>query len=323
MNRGPRLKLLSAALFASLLPLTAHAQQEGLNETQTLLRADSRSSATPTLATTTIEVNNRPAPLQALTAVRPSGVQIALLIDEGLRRTSGLQLPDIKQFIRTLQPGTEIFVGYMQNGRVVADVPFTTNLTAAAEGVRMVMGVPGQSASPYFCLSDFVKNWPGTPAVEGPRTTGNKARFVIMLTNGVDPYNGSTSVMNQDSPYVKAAADDAERAGVVVSSIYFPDAGVGGNSASFSGQSYLQQVADATGGQSYYQGTITPVAILPFFKQFQHDISETYVATFQANAGSHPHGELLRLKVKTSIPALKLRHAEAVRPGNMEGQPNS
>ncbi len=51
----------------------------------------------------------------------------------------------------------------MQNGRVVSanDMPgFTTNRAAAAQSLRIPMGLRGASASPYFCLSDFVKNWP-------------------------------------------------------------------------------------------------------------------------------------------------------------------
>ena len=86
------------------------------------------------------------------------------------------------------------------------------------------------SASPYFCLSEFAKNWPGTPVearrnpealdAMGPAAAGTrKARFVLMITNGVDPYNGSTSILNQDSPYVATAVRDAQRAGAAVYSI--------------------------------------------------------------------------------------------------------
>ncbi len=42
-----------------------------------------------------------------------------------------------------------------------------------------------------------------------------------MLTNGVDPYNGSDRISNQDSPYVAQSVTDAQRAGVSVSSIYY------------------------------------------------------------------------------------------------------
>ena len=140
----------------------------------------------------------------------------------------------------------------------------------------------------------------------------------MMITNGVDPYNGSTSITNQDSPYVQSAILDAQRAGVAVSSIYYRDAGYRGGGAALSGQSYLQQVADGTGGVSYYQGDFNPVSLSPYFHQFEHDLAETYIATFNADTGAAGRDHLLRLKMSSSIPKLKLRHPEAVRPGNQE-----
>ena len=217
-----------------------------------------------------------------------------------------------------LPAGTEVYIGYMRNGTVETVQPFTTDHADAAGKVRLPMSLPGISASPYFCLSEFVRHWPGSAA--GDEGAAHKARFVIMVTNGVDPYNGSTSILNQDSPYVAAAAVDAERAGVAVSSIYYSDAGFGGR-GSLSGQNYLSQVAEATGGTLYNIGPINPVALKPYFQQFGHDLSETYIATFNAEAGSGGREHLLRIKMSTNIPKLKLRHAESVRPGNLEAVP--
>ncbi len=90
-------------------------------------------------------------------------MQIALLIDDGLSRSAGIQLDDLRTFASTLPPGTEILVGYMANGRVMVEQPFTTDHEAAAAKIRIPVGLPGESASPYFCLSDFVKRWPGEP----------------------------------------------------------------------------------------------------------------------------------------------------------------
>ncbi len=71
---------------------------------------------------------------------------------------------DLRSFITGLPAGTEVFVGYMQNGRVVPGTDlsgFTADRAAVAAGsIRIPTGIPGSSASPYFCLSDFVKNWP-------------------------------------------------------------------------------------------------------------------------------------------------------------------
>ncbi len=308
--------LLTSAL---LLPLTALAQNEGLVPTQALVRAESKQPVTiPDATAVTLQLNGKSAQLTSLTPVKPSGIQVALLIDDGLSRSAGIQLNDLKNFANQLPPGTEVFVGYMRNGTVEPVVPFTTDHEEAVSKVRLPLGSPGISASPYFCLSEFVRHWPGMNLNEDTGSGApQKARFVIMVTNGVDPYNGSTSILNQDSPYVAAAAVDAERAGVAVSSIYYSDAGFRGR-GSFSGQSYLAQVADATGGTAYNIGPINPVSLSPYFKQFAHDLSETYVATFTADAGAGGKEHLVRLKMSTNVPKLKLKYPENVRPGNQE-----
>jgi len=163
-----------------------------------------------------------------------------------------------------------------------------------------------------------VKNWPGVSEFQQPqqpRQAGHKARFVLMLTNGVDPYNGSTSITNQDSPYVQTAVNDAQRAGVPVYSIYYGDTG-GFNrrrGAGFSGQSYLAQVAEGTGGVSFYQGIGSPVSLAPFLKQFGTAVSETYVATFSVPVSKN----LAQLKLSTNLPKTKVRAPSQVRAGNI------
>jgi hypothetical protein len=309
--------VLALALFAFALP-AAHSQQEG-TPTQALVSIDSKNPVTPTAKDITVKVDNRATPLLNLASVPPNGAQVALLIDDGLRTRIGSELDNMKAFITSLPEGTEVFVGYMQNGRVVSgsdNAAFTTDRAAAAAGLRMSSGMPGASASPYFCLSDFVKNWP--PSAEGQRTAqsqqpAHKARIVLMITNGVDPYNGSTSILNQDSPYVSAAVTDAQRAGVPVYSIYYSDAGFRGGRGSFSGQGYLQQLAQGTGGTAYYQGTGSPVSLAPFLKQFHDAIVETYVATFAVQGNRNMVG----LKLSTTLPKTKLNAPQQVRPGTV------
>ena len=314
--------------FFALLPLSAailvggaQAQQEGLLPTQALIRPESKQNILPTSTALTLKLNDKVTPVLSLTQVTPATAQVALLIDDGLSRSAGVQLNDLRDFATNLPPATELLVGYMSNGRIEVLVPFTTDHAAAAAKIRIPTGIPGISASPYFCLSDFVKHWPGSDesssSLEGaPRST--KARFAMMITNGVDPYNGSTSVLNQDSPYVQTAINDAQRAGVAVSSIYYRDSGFRGGSASFSGQSYLQQVSDGTGGEAYYQGTFNPVSLTPFFKQFVAAISDTYIVSFNADARGGGRDHLDRFKVDSNVPKLKFRHPDEVRPGNRE-----
>jgi hypothetical protein len=196
----------------------------------------------------------------------------------------------------------------MENGTVRSSGHFSADHQEISNQLRITSSVPGSSASPYFCLSDFVKHWPSDEPA---------ARFVLMLTNGADPYNGRPSVMNQDSPYVDAAQTDAQRAGVAVYSIYFPDSGYRGESASLSGQTYLQQVGDASGGMLFNNGSIPPVSIAPYLDQFGHAINASYELGFMANVGSK-RDTLTRIRVKSNQPGVKVRAPQAVRPGLSE-----
>lgn len=287
--------------------------------TQALVGVDPKSTPPSDVSSLTVQVDDRKEPLTAWAPVDSANVQVALLIDDGLREAVGREIDNLRNFVRNLPPGVEVMVGFMQNGRVVAEQPFTTDHAQVASSLHLPQGTIDSSASPYICLSDFVKRWhaPEESASAAPGTpVQHKARFAIMITNGVDPYNGSTSVLNQDSPYVAAAVMDAQRAGVAVSAIYFGDSGMRGASADNSGQDYLSQLTQGTGGVSFWQGIGNPVSTAPFLAQFQRNIAETYVATFPAPAGKNPDRDLVRIKFTSS--KAKLRAPSEVRPGNQE-----
>lgn len=302
---------ISAAAVAALA-LPGFAQDlpnEGPVPTTALISVQSKNEVTLNSAALKLEVNGHAAAITSVAPVRQEGAQIAILLDDGLRGNFGTDITQLQQFITSLPANAQVLVGYMQNGTVRRQSGFSSDHAAVASSIRVPLASPGMSASPYFCLSEFVKHWPGQ---------GNGARVVLMITNGVDPYNGSVSPMNQDSPYVLAAQRDAERAGVAVYSIYYPDSRMRGGLVAFSGQSYLEQVAQATGGESFYEGTITPPSITPYLDQFRHALSESFLITFRANAGGEKRDTLIPIKVKTAQSGLKVRAPEAVHPGESE-----
>ncbi len=304
--------VLSASFLVAAVAAPMFAQEipsEGPVPTTALIQVQSKNNAPLNSAALKLEVNGHAAEIASVTPVAKDGAQVAILIDDGLRGNFGVQLDDIKHFLSSLPPNVQVLVGYMQNGTVRAEGGFTTNHEAAAQQLRIPFSAPGISASPYFCLQEFVKHWPGQ---------GNAARMVLMLTNGVDPYNGSVSPLNQDSPYVQAAQDDAQRAGVAVYSIYYGDAGIRGGAANFSGQSYLNQVADATGGQSFYQGRITPPSLAPYLNEFRNAIAESYLVTFNASATHEKNSTLTSIKIKSEQAGVKIHAPQAVHPGLVE-----
>jgi hypothetical protein len=308
MNKMPNSKLLILALLSlTAAPLVAQEiPQEGPVPTTALVTAVSKSDARLDPATLRLQVNRHDSPITSIVPVAPKNAQIAILIDDGLRGSFSLQLNDIKSFINQLPAGAQVLVGYMQNGTVRTS-GFTANHEAAAAELRVPFSSPDASASPYFCLSDFVKHWPSNQP---------GSRFVLMITNGVDPYNGRPSVLNQDSPYVQTAQDDAQRAGVAVYSIYYGDSGMRGGS--FSGQGYLQQVAEATGGQTFYQGSIPPVSFAPYLKQFSRAIAESYEVTFMASTNGEKNSTLTPIKLTTTQPGMKIIAPQSVHAGMVE-----
>ncbi len=307
------IRLAAFAIAASFVALAgARAQQEGPITTQALVNIDAKSDAAPPQQDVSLKVSGKATQLTGWgPAFGPngSGASIAVLIDDGLRESIGRQISDLHDFIQGLPAGTLIYIGYMRNGTVITAQDFTADHAAAATKVHLPEGAPGASASPYFCLQDFVRHWPA----------GTGARFVMMVTNGVDPYNGSDSPLNQDSPNVRNAQESAERAGVAVYSIYYADAGLAmrGPAASLSGQDYLVQVAQATGGVAYTEGNHSPVAMKPYLDRFLHAISETWVATFPA-ASSKNDTNLVPVRFSTSDKGTKLHAADSVVPGTQE-----
>ncbi len=292
--------LAAAPLFAQEI------RQEGPVPTTALITAESKNNTPLDAGVLTLQVNGHSSPITSVAPITPAAAQIAILIDDGLRGSFSLQLQDIQKFLNALPPGAKVMVGYMDNGAVRTDGHgFTSDHAAVASTLRVPMSTPGASASPYFCLEDFVKHWPA--AEPGPR-------FVLMITNGVDPYNGRASIMNQDSPYVQEAQDAAQIAGVQVYSIYYGDSGMRGGGAYVSGQSYLQQVGDATGGQ-LLSGGITPVSFAPFLDRFRRDIAESYTVTFMASTNHEKNNTLAQIKLKTSQPDVKIHAPEGVHPG--------
>ena len=170
--------------FAVTAGLAARAQMEGPVPTQALVNVDAKSTPPADASALTVVVNDRKQPLTSWSPVLPANAQVALLIDDGLRESLGRELDNLRDFVRGLPPGVEILVGYMQYGHVVSDQGFTTDHALAASTLHLPAGLAGMSASPYICLSDFVKNWPGSasgsPSMDRSRPAQHKARFIMV-----------------------------------------------------------------------------------------------------------------------------------------------
>lgn len=301
------LPVLLAGVTAATLPLCGQGvPMEGPVPTTALVMVQSKDSTPLNPAMLKLEVDHKTIPITGVQAVPPAAAQIAILIDDGLRFSFSNQLSDVEDFINGLPAGTKILVGYMQNGIVRGMNTFSANHQAAAQQLRVPMSIAGVDGSPYFTLMDFVKHWPSNQP---------GARFVLMITNGIDPYNGRPSIMNQDSPYVQEAQEDAERAGVAVYSVYWPQSFPRGARGSFSGQSYLAQVGEATGASSFNIGTITPPSLAPYLKDFSKAVAASYMVSFNLNSAKVKPDTLTHIKLSTNQPGVKVHAPDNVHPG--------
>jgi DNA-binding PadR family transcriptional regulator len=224
-----------------------------------------------------------------------SGLELVVLLDDSSRGSLGLQLNEIKKFLNALPPTTQVAIGYMRNGSPNLLQKFTNDHASAANTLRLPSGESGINGSPYFCLSDLAKHWPSS--------NRNVRREVIMVTDGVDRYSGGR--YNPENPYVQSATSDAQKAGLVVYSIYYRSAGRADRSFAVTdgGQNYLTQVSGDTGGEVYLEGFGNPVSFAPFLSDIQRKLQNQYELTFVSSAKSG----LQSIKVKTSQPNTKLQ----------------
>lgn len=197
--------------------------------------------------------------------------QLLMLIDDSGRSSLDTELPTLRQFVTNLPAQTEIAIGYMRNGTNQMVSNFTTDHAAAAKSIRVVFGSAGADVSPYDSLSEAIKQWP----------TGAQRREVIMISSGTEGLGGGYT---SDNPYVNRGISDAQKAGVIVYTIYSPSVGHGGHSfwQQNWGQNFLSQLSDETGGESYMIGFGAPVSFQPYLQQITEQLQHQFILTFAA-----------------------------------------
>ena len=218
-----------------------------------------------------------------------SPLELVILIDGSARTSLGTQLSDIEGFVKEMPNNTKITIAYMENGRAAMTGPLSSDPSQVLNGLHLPGGGAGVNSSPYFCLSDLAKNWPSHDATA--------RREVVMITDGIDDYDVR---LDPDDPYVQAAIEDSVRSGLVVYSFYWMNRGGLDRSgfASNAGQSLLSEVTQATGGNSYWEGTGNPVSFDPFFKDLRQRFQNQYRLSFSSPLKGKPQIEKFSLKVQ-------------------------
>jgi hypothetical protein len=213
-----------------------------------------------------VEVDKKPAAIRDWVPLRGerAGLELYLVIDDGTDSDLGLQFNDLKTFIDGLPPTTRIGLAYLRNGEADIVSPLTVQHENTAKALRLPTAQPGIAASPYIGISDLVKKWPATDV----------RREVLLIGSGIDPW----SPPDPQNPYLEKAIADAQRAGILIHSIYYAEAGHLGHSfwRVNWGQNYLSELGDETGGEAYWQGAGSPVSFTPYLKDLAERLQHQY-----------------------------------------------
>jgi len=247
----------------------------------------------------TVVVGKHPVHVEEWTPLRGqhAALDLYIAIDDGLDTDIGSQFPSLKSFIAEQPEFTHIGVAYLSNGEALIAAPFSSSREQAARALRLPLGDPGISASPYISLSDLIRKWPAT----GDR------REILVISSGIDPYSPADPL----NPYLQTAIADAQRAGILVHSIYYPGAGhLGHNYFRINwGENYLSELGDATGGEAYWQGYGSAVLFDAFLKDFNQRLRNQYLLTLTPG---DTRGGLAPIRVKSTNPQVSLVAAKQI-----------
>jgi len=283
----------------SLLGIAAYAQDQRVVVTV----EGHKDAAPPAIAQADVmaSVENQRARVTNWTPVRTAGAELWILIDDGTDTSVSLQIEDLRKFILNQPANTSVGIGYLRNGSATVAHALTTDHNAAAKALRIPTGTPGIAASPYLALVELIHKWPAT----------DHAREILLVSSGIDPDNGPGPV----NPYLTRAIDTAQRANVVVYSIYYSGAGHFGHSfwQINWGQNFLSQISEETGGEFYWQGNHNPVSFSPYLNEVSQHLANQYLLGFEAPPENN--SGFKRLKVTTEIPHVTLVNQTKVHSG--------
>ena len=95
-------------------------------------------------------------------------------------------------------------------------------------------------------------------------------------------------------------------------SIYCRGVGHVGRNYSYAtnGQNGLSQLADETGGESFFLGVPNPVSFKPYLDRLQLILENQYFLAFLANPGKK--AGLQRVKISTEVPKVEIVSADNV-----------
>ena len=222
-------------------------------------------------------------------------LELFILVDDACDTSAGLQLDDLRRFVKSQAGTTFVGVGYIRNSSVQIAQNLTRDHEQAAHALRIPFGSPAAYSSPFLAVAGLVEGWPSS----------ENERAIFLVSPGIDGLQPGPG-----NSYLEQAINHARRANIEVYAIYASPSGRFGRNLwkmNF-GQSNLSQLADETGGDAFFQGFQTPLSFKPFLEEFGDRLKHQYSLTFLANAGDEPKDHHIRLETEVT-------NAELVGPG--------
>jgi hypothetical protein len=302
-----RALLIFAAVLASLFPTHAQDQASSSNvQVTTVVTAlGPKYTAPPALGKQDINVTEGKQKREVSNWVPAQGdkaaLQLAIVIDDADSQDLATQLSDLRNFISSQPASTAIGVFYASNGTVQPVSQFSTDHEAVAKSVRIPLGYTGAYSSIYLSVMSLIKGWP---------VTAGARREILLIADGIDRFRGDYPI----SPDVDSTVINAQKAGVMIHTLFAT--GVGRptrNSFRLNlGQSNLAKIADATGGEAFFQGFFTPVSYAPFLQQLDMVLKNQYWLTWATERAKKPKGELRPFKVRTEQHGVDISAADKI-----------
>lgn len=223
-------------------------------------------------------------------------LELYFVIDDSANYDFGTRLEELKRFAIAQLPAVSIGVAYIHDGVLqIAQSP-TTDHARAVNALRAPSG--SKVDNPYCALSALIGNW----------QTKSLRREIVLVSAGIDDTaTGAPVCVNAET-----VIHDAERAGVVVYSLYNPMAGYLSEpwSKVDMGIVNLASVSYETGGEAYFVGHTPTMSIEPFLADITEHLGHQYLVKFRL--APTPAGAFQTLFVDSGTPERELMRPERV-----------
>lgn len=216
----------------------------------------------------------KPLPITALVPLRDSRADLELyvLVDNCSNSDVGDRFVELREFLNSQPPTTSIGLAYIRDGRLDIVQRPTYDRARAVQALSRPSG--GAPSNPFRPLAGLIEGWHADAS----------RHVLLMISNGID--HGASWITNES---VDAALELAQRAGVIVYSLYHPAAGysTAGFMSVYTGQMQLAHIAIETGGAAYFQGLGPLPSFAPFLTDIAEHLGNQYMLEFETNAGKY------------------------------------